>query len=231
MILLVIILIFIICIIILYKQHTVENLGTFVQIIDYDLINKGGINNTCKIENIACNKINSKYINKKNYDNILCLTNCTDDESKLKTCCDRKAYCNDSIGLCEGAPFISEAQNTECTDNICTKQQCCDTENTLESTYTEYNNYLLQDNGTLNDILDLKITESTYKNNDNYCKAACSSNEIPNCLGFLVNKPRNECSLFNTVGNNGKIVHDVEEKHKIFIKNKFKYLFNIKKKL
>lgn len=228
MILLLIICIFIICIIILFKQHTVENLGTFIQLIDYNTINDN-INGTCKTENIMCDKINSKYINKKNYDTILCLTNCITDTDKLKTCCDRKQYCSDNIGICEGDPLKSDAQKKECLNNNCTKEQCCDTENTLENSYVSFSNSLLRNGGTLNHIFQLKNSDSTYKNNNNYCKSACSLNDIPNCLGFSMNKYTNECSLFNIVENEGNIISDSQQKKDLYIKKKYLHLFTVPK--
>ena len=227
MILLLFIFIFIICIIILCKEHTVENLGSYLQSIDYNMIGNGGINKTCEMEDIRCSVINPKYTKKKNYNNILCFDNCVTDTLKLHTCCNKKPFCDDNSNLCGDDTLIKNADKTECTNNICTKKECCTTEQSLYTKYSKINNAVVINDKNIDLFLNQQHKNYTYENKDNYCKEVCSSNEIPNCLGFSLDKSTNKCTLFNIVSDNTYIANDTAQKKDVYIKKKHINLFKV----
>jgi len=225
MIVLLFIFIFIICIIILYKQHTVENLGSYLQSIDYNMIDNGGVNKTCEMEDVRCSLINPKYTKKTNFKSILCLNNCVTDTLKLNTCCNKKPFCDDNSNLCGDDTLIKNADETECSNNVCTKKECCNIESSLNTKYSKINNAIVINDKNIDIFLNQQKNKYTYENKDNYCKEACSSHEIPNCLGFSLDKSTNTCTLFNIVGDNTYIAKDNMQNQDVYIKKNKIHLF------
>tara|TARA_B110000908_G_C10074351_1_gene366565 strand:+ start:72 stop:752 length:681 start_codon:yes stop_codon:yes gene_type:complete len=204
-----------IIIIILLKNNITEYLGTYVQLNDYNLV---GNNITCKSKNIVCNQINPKYRKKPNFDNIMCHNNCKDPADKLKTCCDSKTYCQDNMNICTtGWENKNDSHTIECVNDKCTRGLCC---NIKQDVYTEYKNSIIDedDYSKLTSIFNTRVKEHSYTNIHNFCKSACSLNEImPNCLGFSVNED-NECRLFGLISSY-RDTNSNDKKTDLYIKN------------
>lgn len=193
----IIIIILCICVAVLFKRHTQEHLGIYVQMIDYNIA--GGNNITCKSKDIRCNVINPRYKNKLNYNNILCHNNCTNNRAKLNTCCDIKKYCSDDNSICSGNwEQKKNSHEIECEQTTCLKEKCCSIKQTL---YTKYEDSIIdkKNYADLTSMFEKIVKDTSHNNDNNFCRSACTLNEtMPHCIGFSINED-NECKLYGLI--------------------------------